>query len=298
MTDATTAATALASLPTDAWQPPFGPEPYYAFDLAESQMYALQMAATDPCVGWRDGAAKILVWIGDNPGWEAGYDNDHYPAAYARTRDQALDALQAAGIIVEAISVGSSPTGGLDGSYDGSRLFGEDLGTTVIPVGQASHIAGGTGGDYYPSLGEITGEGLRQAILDAIEAGFEEYFSVGLDISEAIAAGLSIKYKQSALAWGAADNTPYTDDWERDADRVFLFDVEIQVPGAPADWDYIFKIYGTLDGGIIVEEPDWIRVGQGGDDPVGPEIPEPSTVALLGLGLLGVGIAARRKMRK
>jgi hypothetical protein len=285
---------AINALPTTNPAPP-------SLDVAESQLYALMMAATDPLVGWRDDAARILVWVGDEPGWAGPYtdatgagEGDFYPTAYATTVSDAISALSAAGIIVEAVSAGSG--NGLDGTWTvtSSTTGFEDLVIDItLGPGQASAITGATGGDL-SDLGAATDAELLAAILAAVESGFEQYSSVGLDLADAIAEGISdIKYKQSTLDWGDDDNAPYTGMWTREEERTFLFDVQLTVPGVD-NIQYVFNIFGTLDEGRIVAELDTITVG----DPPRPEIPEPSTVALLGLGLLGVGFAARRKLRK
>ena len=286
-TDLDAAVAALGAIPTTGGGG--------ASDLAESQFYALTQAAG---LGtWRPGAEKVVVWFGDSPGW----DHDHggyYPSTLNIT--DVISALSDAGIIVEAIDLGSD-------------LIGLDTDVTTmgkyIPGGQATSITTGTGGDLMTGLSVD----LLNTILEAVEAGFLKYSTVGLDLSDFPGIMGTIDYKQAGQAlWSVkeytaedafndGDPTAFYDAgtdtyyWERTQERAFLFDVKITTQGGETD-DYFFKIWGTLDRGRIVpHEGDWVIFG---DDVPGPEIPEPSTIALMGLGLLGVGIAARRKMRK
>jgi hypothetical protein len=278
------ATAALAALPTGTYAPP-------SLDVAEAQLYALKMASSQ--AGWRSDAAKILVWIGDNPGWDATYPDptsglDFYPAAYATSVTEAITALNSAGIIVEALSVPSQPIGpyGLDGQWTATDLSRGDI---TLGPGQASAIAAATGGNL-----DVIGADLVDDILAAVNLGFQQYMSVGLDVQDAIDAGLlNVSYTQSSSP-GLTD-TPYTGTWDRSVERSFLFDVTVTVPGVN-DVQYVFSIWGTLDEGRIVAELDTITVGNPDIPP--NDVPEPSTIALMGLGLLGVGIAARRKMRK
>jgi len=136
-------------------------------DGPEGQFYALTNIATDPDIGWREGATRIVVWFGDAPA------HDPVPAAatglgYDITEDTVTQALVDAGIRVVAIS---TPTGyyedaldddPLDAGGDYAAAYGiEEDGTP----GQASRIVAATGGVH---LTEVSPEEVVDAILEGL----------------------------------------------------------------------------------------------------------------------------------
>jgi len=272
---------------------------------AESGLYALYQAAMDnpgldfgtaavgdlTTLGWDPLARKVLVWIGDAPNWDGDLDPS-YPSSIGL--NDALVALSSNNIIIEALSVGQAL--GLDGTqapYNGGPGAGP-LQATILATGTGGSVTDLTG----IPLASITGTDLYNSIVNALQITLNNYGEVGLDVSEATALGLVVNYHQVDPDQGADDgnNLIYTGDYDRSETRTFQFDVEITAGPDAGGTVYTFSIYGLLNGNTIATELDHIYVGE---RPVGPgDVPEPSTIALMGLGLLGVGFAARRKLRK
>lgn len=173
---------------------------------------------------------------------------------------------------------GHDPSGGVTEADAIAALNAE--GITVLAMntssldssGQASRIADATGGTYYPSIDTAS---IVDEISDAIASVFAEYTTVDLDLSDA-PAGVSVSA------------TPgYTGDYDRSEVREFDFGVTFTADVAGT---YAFNINGLVDGGIVASEYDVITV-KGGGAPV----PEPATLMLLGVGLLGLGLSRRKK---
>lgn len=116
-------------------------------DLSEAQLYALHRLATDPAIGWRPGARRIIVWFGDAPG------HDPVCAAISGeatdvTEGSTTAELQAATIVVVAVSTTTGAAAGLD---DDPAADAGDYGVCGAPggvAGQATRIAAATGGSH------------------------------------------------------------------------------------------------------------------------------------------------------
>lgn len=120
-------------------------------DLPESNLYALSQAASgDPAVGWRDDAAKFIVWFGD----AEGHDPDTTPGYPGPTLAQTIATLTGANVTVIGVN-----SGNLDGT------------------GQASAIAAATGGLYEDSFDADT---IVDTILDSLTTAFSTYNTVSL----------------------------------------------------------------------------------------------------------------------
>jgi Integrin beta chain VWA domain len=115
-------------------------------DTPEGQLFALQQISTDPAIGWRPDARRILVWFGDAPG--------HDPvcaaisaAAADITEATATAALQTADITVVAISTTTGPAAALDDD-PAVGSFNYAVCTVGGTPGQATRITGATGGSH------------------------------------------------------------------------------------------------------------------------------------------------------
>jgi hypothetical protein len=116
-------------------------------DGPEGQLYALHRLATDPAVGWRPDARRIIVWFGDAPG--------HDPVCAAITGEpaditeaSATAELQAAPAVVVAVSTTTNFMAALD---DDPTAGAGDYGVCGAPggiAGQATRIAAATGGSH------------------------------------------------------------------------------------------------------------------------------------------------------
>ena len=116
-------------------------------DTPEGQLFALHRLATDPAIGWRPDARRIIVWFGDAPGHDPVCAAISGEAADV-TEASATAELQAAPAIVVAVSTTTGPAAALD---DDPAAGANDYGACGAPggtAGQATRITGATGGSH------------------------------------------------------------------------------------------------------------------------------------------------------
>jgi hypothetical protein len=142
-------------------------------DGSESQFYALYKLSTDPSIGFRPDAKRIIVWFGDSPGHDPICDifvGGGVPT-FEITEALTTSALQAAGPNngTTVIAIGS-PTGYPNALDDDPTASAQDYSffcTVGGTSGQASRIAQATNGLYT----QITDpDQITTSILDAVDS--------------------------------------------------------------------------------------------------------------------------------
>ncbi len=220
-------------------------------DWHEGNLHALNEATK---ASWRDDSTRILVWFGDAPG--------HDPSGEV-TEEDAISALNANNIIVQAMNTS------LDDDYN------------LDYSGQATRITEATGGTYFDSVdtGVIVDE-----ISNAITSVFDKYSTVSLGVSgDHDGVDVSIT--------SASGGSAITGDFDRSEERTFEYDVTFT---GTEKGTYDFTVDAFVDGGFVAAEYDHIVVTDGSGSSA---VPEPSTIMLLGIGLIGLA-GLRRKSKK
>jgi hypothetical protein len=156
--------------------------------------------------------------------------------------------------------------------FAASATSGPGLNQTL----QATAITAAVGGAF---LGTFIPADVVDEITDALVTGLTTYTSVGLQIT-GLPAGVSVSLP-----------APIVGSFDRSIARMFNFD-DVTFTGL-APGTYNFTIDVVLNGTrVVASETDTIVVG----GPTG--VPEPTTLTLFGLGIIGGGIARRRLRRQ
>ena len=166
-----------------------------------------------------------------------------------------------------------------------------DAGVTFLGVaftsgftGSAQPIADATGGDVYSA--SASGDSIATAITDGITTSLSTYSEVTVDDLGGGMPGVDVSVTCVTADTGTCVGDTAVGSYDRSVARTFTYDVTFT---GLAAGDYSFPTHALVDGGIVASEADRITVGGGGTT-----VPAPGTLALLGLGLLGVGAVRRR----
>jgi hypothetical protein len=234
-------------------------------DTPEANFYALQQVAAEGANTPGNGAAHPPVGSGDVTGWRAGsqpvvlWFGDAPAHNETITQAQTIAALQAAGVIVVGLNSGGANSG-IDGSYGGD-------------TNQAGDIATATSGGLINNFSSVPVGNIVTTIVDAI-GDVVSSIDLIFDTSDSFS-GLGVSFTCTD-ALGCTDVPG-------GASRTFDVTITGLSPGT-----YTFDVFAR---GVGAFERDVITViGEGGGT-----VPEPGTLALLGLGFAALGFAARRR---
>jgi len=213
---------------------------------------------------WRPGSTRFIIALGD----ATFKESDGF------TEAGALAALDDKGITFIGIDCGRMTLAGVYPAYS----YGDTIETNPQTLADA------TGGSILSSSG-LDIDNLVTDIIAGVTASYSEYSTVTLDDLGAGMPGVGV----SVVATGdGAVGDSYVGDFDLSDASEFMFDVTFT---GLEEGVYDFATLALVDGGAVASEADHFTVVGDGEVPV----PEPSTIILLGAGLVGLVTIRRKK---
>jgi hypothetical protein len=140
------------------------------------------------------------------------------------------------------------------------------------------------GGTAYNGYG-LDADALVATILASIGTAFDTYSTVTVDDLGAGMPGVDVSTVCVSADSGACVGADAVGSYDRSVERTFAYDVTFT---ALAEGVHSFDTCALADGGIVACEKDTITVGESA-------VPEPGVLALLSLGLIGMGATRKRR---
>lgn len=199
-------------------------------DGPEGQFYALDQIASNPAIGWRPGAQRIVVWFGDAPA------HDPVCSAISGLGYNITESSVTAKLVSQQITVVAiSTTTGYPNGLDDDPTLGEFDYNSYCPIGgspgQATRITGATGGAF---LTGVAPADIASSILSGIS---EVTVDVVADASDC-SPNLDVSYVPPEFTNVAG---PTTVDFQE----------TIAVPDGTPVGDYTCTVVFTASGGFL-----------------------------------------------